>query len=346
MGEFTMAAGKLLVDAYLWLEPQHRNKVFPMRLKKGTKISSHSDKSAVKNNQKIIISFTGNWTTDGEHEIKKGTSGHISSGKVMWMGRGLKQYEGQDIAKNGIPIHHDPQAELRNIAAEIMICLRVTDELNRLANLYQTKETSINRWRIAAGGLSGLQALAGLSIIGLSIAAIVITAGGAAPVLAAIAAAQLGTTIGAATAGASANAAKGMQKRAMYDSSHIKTNAGKDVVVTAGAVGAKKLGVHIVTNIDKAAGATFASGIPLASGALQVGMGGKGVYDAYQVDPTMVWNNINWHIWIEGLKQDLVKLTNYREAVPQNQKVYFTNAIKAVVDTLVNLGEKRPQIFQ
>ena len=308
-----MATGELRVDAYLWREATHNTKIGPgdCRIAKGTKVEILDDETAVPNNSKVRLLEDGKIV--GQYGVLAAqTVGHITTGKLKVSGDALlEQLKIEKPAINGLrrPVVSAFGTD-DQYRAELAEVTKACGLVNELVKLFEDRETSIEKWRKAAMGLSAFQVATGATLLSLGIAACVVTVGIAAPVLVALAAAAAG-------AGMGSGIAKGTMENRMDMTSRRAVTTARSAVVTGVAPPAKSAILSgIKTSAGAAAGSIASSAFSVAGGVAPVAMGLNSMHSLSGVDPASIWTHVNFPEVLAALTQIIDKLEAQKRCAP------------------------------
>jgi hypothetical protein len=184
-----------------------------------------------------------------------------------------------------------------------------------ILDLCLAREEHAEKWAPRVQKLGALQILGGATMIGLSLAAVIVTAGAAAPLLVAfgVTAASTGV-IGIGTAGAKG---KLMQGTGLSGDSSWEpyTGGGKATVTTVSVTAAKKPAINAavkatVSGQAQQAGATAAlnTSAGVVGGGFNMYSGSKAIKLANKVNPVAAWNAVDWQEVMTALTNDYIKI--------------------------------------
>lgn len=200
---------------------------------------------------------------------------------------------------------------------EITLNLNYWSAINDILDLCLAREDNAMAWGPRVKALGVLQILGGATMIGLSLAAVIVTAGAAAPLLVAFGVTAISTgVIGVGTAGAKGKLMQGTGLNG--DSSWAPyTEAGKATVVTGTVTAVKKPIINAVVKASVNGQAQQASATVMANAGAGVVGGGFNMYGgskaikvANKVNPVAAWHAVDWQEVMTALTNDYITIQN------------------------------------
>lgn len=206
---------------------------------------------------------------------------------------------------------------------EIALNLEYWEAIGDILNLCLAREEHAGVWGPRVKRLGRLQILGGAAMIGLSLGAVIVTGGAAAPLLLAfgITAGATGV-IGVGTAGAKGKLLQGTGLSGDGRWEPYK-QAGQATVITGTVTAAKAPTIQAVVNATVSGPANQAATTALANaGAGAIG-GGFNMYGgasaiklADKVNPVAAWSAVDWQQVMSALTGDYIRITEEMESVP------------------------------
>lgn len=300
--------GELRVPAYFWKDEFHKviEGAFKERLPKGTKVKIHLKHNSRKNNS--LVELLEDCDITGKHaNLKKGQRGNITTAKIRVNAADhLMRLLVEEPSKNGIrKMAWSTEQQIEN---ELDIVLKICGIVNDLVQAVAANETSVEKWKNIAMALTATQMATGGAILGLTIAASIVTFGAAVPIALAIGVA--GATASAATLGA-----KGAMNHSMRvgDSSMPIKGVKATGDVTRNVYNAVSHAVDSGGAASAGAAAVAATATTVSGSAVGLIFSGIALHSLSKVDSTAMREKIDLKGFREILAEILEGVTSQRE---------------------------------
>ena len=289
------------------------------RLPRGTKLQTMSDVTDVGGMTRVKIVLidadafvsVGGWS--------EGDIGYVRTAKLQ-----LTSHSVMDSLKlsnpggNGIgPVADQMGATEQDLYInEICVNLTYWSALDGILDLCLAREDNAQTWGKRVKALGALQILGGATMMGLSIAAVIVTAGAAAPLLAAFAVIAPTTgVIGIGAAGAKGRLMQGTGLSGDNTSWAASKNSGKAGLMMGAVTAGKKpvieatMRAAVSGEVQQAAAIATANSASMVAGGAVAAYGGvSSIRVANKINPVAAWKAVDWQQVMTALSNDYIKI--------------------------------------
>lgn len=354
-----MAKVTLNCDAYMHKSPteglttKFRSLYSRKRLKKGSVFETHADYTGVSGMTRVsLVSWPGGKPPPGgwgPNDI-----GYIRTAKLTSNSSDIRQQmQLRQPSLNGVGggVGQWGKSPEDILWQEIAFNMQYWNAINDILDLCMSRETNSAKWGPRVQALGALKMLGGATMLGLSIAAIVVTAGAATPLVAAFGYAALSTTaigIGGSVAQGKLMSGTGLAN----DTSSGNFLALKGGISQTGkAATAKYTKTPIINAVVASAGGNaaaqgFANTVAGGAGGLLAIKGGYGAIKmGNKINPVAAWAAVDWKEIMQALTNDYIKLSDEKENHTSNvesgscaalhQPLAIINSAMEQLDTLI-----------
>ncbi|MGK0306056.1 MAG: hypothetical protein ACI8UG_001807 [Gammaproteobacteria bacterium] len=292
------------------------------RLKKGSVFETHADYAGVPGMTRVsLVSWPGSQPPPGgwgPNDI-----GFIRTAKLSSNSSDIRQqFQLSQPSVNGIGggVGQQGRSAEDILWHEIACNMGYWNAINDVLDLCMSRETNAIKWGPRVKALGALQVLGGATMLGLSIAAIVVTAGAASPLVVAFGYAAISTT--AIGIGSAASQGKLMSGTGLADDTGSGNMMGlkggtKQTAVAAVVTVAKKPAINAAV-LKGGGGAATQGLVNTTAGAFGGALAMKAGYGAIKmgnkINPVAAWAAVDWKEIMQALANDYIKISDQKES--------------------------------